>query len=65
MMKGVGTMEYEAEAAPHLLMSLGHHGSGVESNSYHWGDEYFKVLDLKSRAVSFNPAVSVPFCRLT
>ena len=39
--------------------------SGAESNSYHWGDEYSKKLELTSRAFSFNLSVSVPRCRLT
>ncbi len=57
--------EYGAEVAPNLIMSLGHYGSGVEANSSHSGDEYSKGLELKSRAVSFDSAVSVPCCRLT
>ena len=65
MLKQASTKEYGAEATPHLSMFLGHYGSGVEANSYHWGDEYFKGLELKSRAVSFDSAVSVPCCRLT
>ena len=65
MMKGVSTKEYGAESTPHLSTFLSHYGSGVEANSYHWGDEYSNGLELKSRAVSFNSAVSVPSCRLT
>ena len=65
MMKGVTTKGYEAVATPHLSMSLGHYGSGGEANSYHWGDEYPKGLELTSRAFSFNAAVPVPCCRLT
>ena len=65
MLKQASTKEYGAEATPHLSMFLGHYGSEVEANSYHSGDEYSKGLELKSRAVSFDSAVSVPCCRLT